>query len=128
MRTACYLSTLLLCTPAICADSAPEQDTYRKLCDGLREEVRLLSGIRDEATAQAAVEPLSRVIRELAALNDTADERELWRYIDNTPDIKQVLTEQIELLFVQYQRLEAAECYHCAPLQELLASALNPAA
>lgn len=127
MRPICYFSALFMSVPALLASEATEQDAYRRLCSGLREEVQLLSGIVDEPSAQSAVEPLRRVVSELAAMNDTVDENELWRYIDNTPDVKQTLIEQIELLFVQLQRLEEEQFYHSESLQEVLAPLLKPA-
>lgn len=127
MRPTCYLSALCFSVPALLAAEVSEQEAYRCLQEGLRAEVQLLAGVLDAASAQAAVEPLSRVISELAALNSRVDERELWRYIDNTPNLKQALIEDTENLFVQLQRLEKAQCFHCSALQDLLAPMLSPA-
>ena len=127
MRRALYLSALAVSIPAAFGAQLAEQDAYRQLASGLREEVRLLSGITDAATAAAAVEPLRLVLRQLSELQAQVDERELWRYIENTPDLKQPLIEETERLFVQMQRLEKAACYHHAPLQKLMAPLFNPA-
>lgn len=117
---------LLSVAPAIvCA--TPEDEAYNRLAAGLKAEVRLLTGITDAATAAAAVEPLQQLLHELAELNAQTNEKELWRYIDNTPNLKQPLVEEVERLFVQLQRLEQAECFGCAPLQQLLAPIFKPA-
>lgn len=127
MRVPCYLTALVFCLQPALFAAVTEQDAYARISEGLREEVRLLTGVTDAESARAAVEPLRRTMHTLAALNDEVDERELWRYIDNTPNLKQPLIEEMERLFVQLQRLEKAECYHCEPLQELLAPLLSPA-
>lgn len=118
----------MISVPAALHAATTEQEAYRQIADGLREEVQLLSGISDAATAQAAVEPLRQVIRKLAALNDEVDEREFWRYIDNTPDLKQPLIEEMERFFVQLRRMEEAKCFGCTPLRKLLEPMFRPAA
>lgn len=127
MRPELYLSALIISTPAALYAQQSEEAVYRQLAAGLQEEVRLLSGIVDQDTAQAAMEPLRKVVEALAALNSQINEKELWRYIENTPDIKQPLIEEVERLFVQLQRLEKAKCFHHTELQQLLAPMLNPA-
>lgn len=117
---------LLASVPGI-AQAVPEQDICHRLVQGLHEEVRLLSSIGDEASAESAVEPLCRVMQQLDALHSQVNEDELWLYIDNTPGIKQPLIEEIERLFVQLQRLEDAEFYGSKTLQEALEPLLNGA-
>lgn len=104
-----------------------EPALYEQILNGLREEVRLLRSICDEASAQAAAAPLAQVVHRLAALNDGADENALWRYIDNTPNLKKPLIEEIEQLFVHLQRLENAQFYRHAALEELLRPMITPA-
>lgn len=128
MRHLYLLSGLIISAPCILCAQEPEQETYQKLAAGLRAEVSVLRGIVDAASAQAALPELKRVMEELRALNDTADERQLMRYIENTPDMKQPLLDEIERLFVELQRLEKARFYQVAPLGALLRSMLIPAA
>lgn len=127
MRLLSMMIGLMLCAAPL-AGALSEQEAYEQIAGGLREEVQILTGISDATSAAAAVEPLGQVLSKLAALNGEIGEKELWRYIDNTPDLKQPLIEEIELLFVQLQRLEKAKCYHCAALSKLLGKAFNPAA
>ena len=108
--------------------SIAEAEAYAQLAAGLRREVQLLSSITNADSAAAAVEPLSKLLQEFAKLNSDVDEKELWLYIDNTPDLKQPLIEEIERLFVQLQRLEIAKFYNCAPLKKLLAPIITPPA
>lgn len=116
---------LLLSIPAALCAELTEQDAYARLAAGLKEEVQVLAGITDATSAAAAVPTLSSVLQKLAALNEQVNEKELWLYIDNTPDLKQPLVEEVEKLFVQLQRLEEAHCYACKPLQSLLAPILK---
>lgn len=126
MRYATALSGLMLSLPGLlCAQT--EQDVYGQLAEGLRQEVQLLSGISDAGSAQAALPALEQVIRTLAALNEQMDEKQLWRYIDNTPGLKQPLIEEIERLFVQLQRLEKAQFFGSEELHDLLRPMLSSA-
>lgn len=127
MRPALFLSALFFSIPAaLCADMT-EHEAYTQIAEGLRAEVRLLTSIVDAASAQETLPQLSRVIAELAALNSRVDERELWRYIDNTSGLKQPLIEETELLFVQLKRLEQARFFGNARLGKLLRPMLSPA-
>lgn len=124
-----FLLAATITGAALPALSAPaEQAVCDRLAAGLRDEVQLLSGITDNASADAAAQPLARVLADLAALNAQVDEKELWLYIDNTPGIKQPLLEEIERLFVQLQRLEKAEFFHSRELSRLLTPIVTPRA
>ena len=125
MRSTPIQAMLLLSIPAALCAELTEQDAYARLASGLKEEVQVLAGITDATSAAAAVPALSSVLQKLAALSEQVNEKELWLYIDNTPDLKQPLVEEVEKLFVQLQRLEEARCYACKPLQSLLAPILK---
>lgn len=105
-----------------------EHEVYLKLAEGLQRQVQLLGSIVDAATAQDAIEPLERVVAELAALNKAMSERQLWNYLENTPDIKQPLLDTIEQLFLELRRLESEGCFGNKKLQGILAPMLTPAA
>lgn len=105
-----------------------EQDAYQKLEAGLREEVRLLGSIVDASTAKATLPALKKTMEELQSLNTQIDEQQLWRYIENTPAVKQPLIDHVERLFLELQRLEKNRCYSYKPLESLLKPMLIPAA
>lgn len=88
----------------------------------------MLSGIADEATARAALPDLEQTLVELRALHEQVDSEQLWRYIENTPGIKQPLLEDAERLLVELQRLEMAQCYGVEQLRALLSPMLTPGA
>ena len=111
----------------VCAQSA-EHSAYEKLATALHREVELLSNITDASSAKAALPELRRVVEELKALRTQTDSEQLWRYIENTPGIKQPLLDDAERLLVELQRLESAKCYAVQPLYNLLRPMLTPAA
>ncbi len=104
-----------------------QQKAYERLKTGLEKEVALLEKINDHSSAQSNTEPLRRLLADFAAQRRSCNEEDLWRYIDNTPDMKQPLVEQIELLFLQLQRIRQANYYGNAILQRLLATQIFPA-
>lgn len=126
MRPALYLTALILAAPTALHAQMAEEDAYRRLAAGLQQEVELLAGIVDKASAEARLKSLSHVMKELAALNKQVADRDLWRYIENTPDVKQHLIETTEALFVELQRLEKAQCFQHAGLKKLLAPMFSP--
>ena len=116
---------LFAAAPLVCAGQ--EQANYDKLLQALTTEVTILHGITDEASAGASLKQLEGHLRGMAQLRRTTDETALWRYIDNTPDIKAPLVEQIELLFVELQRIEKARFFRCVRLYQLLRAQVTPA-
>ena len=127
MRPLHLLSALIISAPGIlCAESA-EQAIYQKLVTGLHEEVRVLSSMVDEASAKKELPALQKIIAELKALNEQADEQKLWSYIENTPEVKQPLLDEVELLFLELQRIEKQKCFRVKPLEALLRPMLIPA-
>lgn len=127
MRPVCYLTALFVCAPVVAHAALPLQEACRRLHAGLSEEVRLLSEVRDADSAQKTVEPLSRVVRELAALRDEVDEDELWRFINDDPNTMQQLLRLIEALALHLQMLEMSNCFGNTQLMELLQPFLSPA-
>ena len=128
MRPALYLTALIISVPTALHAQLAEDAAYRQLAAGLQQEVQLLASVVDKASAEAALQPLARVMAELKGLNSEVNERDLWRYIENTPDLKQPLIEVTEQLFVELQRLEKARFFQHNGLKKLLAPMLNPAA
>lgn len=127
MRHQLLLSGLIISAPGILCAQMTEQEAYDKLGAYLRSEATLLASIEDEASANAALPELKRVMDELKSLNTQIDEQQLWSYIENTPDIKQPLIETVERLFVELQRLEKAKFYSVQPLMKQLRPMLTPA-
>ena len=116
---------LIAGAPLVCAGQ--EQEDYDKLLHAITTEVTILHGITDEASAASSVEHLESHLLLMAQLRKSTDETALWRYIDNTPGIKAPLIEQLEFLFVELQRIEKAEFFHCERLQQLLRVQVTPA-
>lgn len=110
------------------AMAAPVEEYYKQLEEDLSEQIGLLDKARDKATADAACPALSRNLSRLEELTGKAQKAEFWRYIDNTPDVKQNLVERVQRLSLQLQRLEKVECYGSEGMKKLLAPLLNPAA
>lgn len=103
------------------------QRSYEQLAKGLKDEVSLLASIRDTVTAQQKSEPLRKMLEELRTQRKKVNEEDLWRYIDNTPNLKQPLTETLELLFLQLQRIHQKEYFGSVQLRRLLGTQLKPA-
>lgn len=128
MQRYLLLSGLIISAPCVAYAQSTEQEVCQRLASALHREVSLLSGIADEATARAALPDLEQTLSELRALHEQVDSEQLWRYIENTPGIKQPLLEDAERLLVELQRLEMAQCYGVKQLRALLSPMLTPGA
>ena len=127
MKLCSSLSTLLLCVPGIvCATT--EQSVYQQLLDGLQAQNRILSTITDKETARVALPELKQTMATLKALNSQVDENDFWNYLENTPDVKQPLLDEMETLFGELQRLEKANFFGSQPLRNQLEPLIIPAA
>lgn len=93
----------------ICAD----------LSAALQQEVELLEGVTDTATAEKAVAPLRKSLEKQETLF-SADDKALWEYIDNTDGVKQPLVELLQRLSRQFTRMEEVNFFNCAELRALL--------
>ena len=105
---------------AVLPPSPEIRQAYEQLAVGLKNEVRLLDSIRDTTGTQGALAPVKKQLNQFADQRKKIDEEALWRYINNTPDLKQPLIETLELLFLQLQRLKQANYYGNAKLRQLL--------
>lgn len=128
MRFNQLLLGLTISLPGILYAQMTEEQAYHKLADGLHREVLLLERIIDAESAQSTLPALKQVLSELKALNDQVDTDQLWRYLENTPNVKQPLINDTESLFVELQRLAKAQFFSVKPLAELLRPMLTPAA
>lgn len=99
---------------------------YARLCNGLQEELQILSAISDTATANAAVKPLDNTLSLLAQRVEGVTDKELWSYIDNTQDNKLPLIELVQKLTVQFQRIEKAKFFGSHELREAMLPQLRP--
>ena len=127
MQRFSLLSGLIISVPGILCAQTTEQEAYQKLADALHRQVCLLSSITNESAAQAALPELKEIMAELSALNQQVDSEQLWRYIENTPDIKQPILEDAEQLLVELQRLESNRFFSVGALRDLLRPLLTPA-
>ncbi len=119
MKSFC-IATVLCCATVCVAQAATEEEVCSQLESRLAEQVELLSGVTDASTAAAAVNPLKENLAQLAALNDVISSDQLWSFIDNNLEVKLGLIEQLQLLSVQYFRLQRARFYSCGALWQVL--------
>lgn len=109
-----FLNTLIpavAMSMACVAQAGGEKEACAELEKGLLEQLQVLRGITDKAQAQARISALDRVLKKLQALNAKTNGAELWRYIDNTPGVKQPLITILEDTMVQLQRIERAKFF-----------------
>ncbi len=106
----------------ICAAQAEEVvETCAQLESALREQLQALQSVTNETGVQAALSALSKAQQKLSELNERTDEKELWRYIDNTPGVKQPFITILEDTMVQLQRIEKANFFGSDELKRKLA-------
>lgn len=124
------LCTALCGITAIVAHAEGEDQAlttaYDRLRGGLQEELQILSAISDNATAKAAVGPLSKTLALLAQRVEGVSDKALWTYIDNTQDNKLPLIELVQKLTVQFERIEKAKFFGCHELRETMLPQLRP--
>ena len=128
MQRHLILSGLIISAPGIVHAQLAEPEAYPRLAAALHRQVELLSSITGAESARSALPELKKVMAELESLNRQVDSEQLWRYIENTPGIKQPLLEDAERLLVELQRLEMAQCYGVEQLRALLSPMLTPGA
>ena len=106
--------------------NASVEAAYERLHQGLKQELEILSAISDTATAQAAVEPLQNTLALLAERVEDVSDKDLWYYIENTSGLKLPLVEFVQLLSVEFTRLEKAKFFGCDDLRETMLPQLRP--
>lgn len=104
---------------AAVVQAAEPAETCNALCEALKQEVELLKSVKDTESAKDVMRPLRRSMEKQAELF-SADDKELWEYMDNTEGAKLPLVELLERLAGQFTRLEEVNFYDCAELKELL--------
>ena len=115
MKSFC-IATVLCCATVCVAQAATEEEVCAQLESRLAEQVKLLSGVTDASTAAAVVNPLKENLAQLSSLNNIIPSDQLWTFIDNNLEVKLGLIEQLQLLSVQYHRLQQARFYSCNEL------------
>ena len=115
-----------MCT-AYVAQAEGEKEVCARLETKLREQLQVLRSMTDPASTQAGIPALDKVLKSLRELNTQTDEAALWRYIDNTPGVKQPLITILEDTMVQLYRIEQAKFYANKELRRRLAPMLNSA-
>lgn len=114
-----YLPTVALVCAAAAAQAATPAETCAALCEALEQEVTLLQRVTDAASAKEVLSDLRKSMNAQQELF-SADDKELWEYIDNTYGVKQPLVELLQRLAGQFTRLEEVKFYDCAELKEQL--------
>ena len=122
-----YIVTALFGVTACVVQAAGEDDLCEKLADGLAAQAELLSDVTDAASAAAVLPKLRENIASLSALNGAVPDEVLWRYIENTPDVKLELIECVQKISTQYSRLAAVGFFTCDELKALLIESVIPA-
>ena len=112
---------MMCCVYMVCtAHAEEEEEMCVQLEKSLREQLEVLQSVTSDASAQAALPALDKVQQELRKFYTQADEAALWRYIDNTPGIKQPLITILEDTMVQLQRIEKAYFFKNGELKRKL--------
>lgn len=106
-------------TALYAAEADPMEAVYKQLLSALEQETEALEKMETAADVDSAINDLRTSLNTLQAMLDV-DARELWRYIDNTEGVKQPVVDQLELLALQFARLEQAGFFGHAELRELL--------
>ncbi|MDO5472387.1 MAG: hypothetical protein Q4F35_03530 [Akkermansia sp.] len=123
-----YVITALLGVAVCVVQAAVEEDVCETMQAALAAQVQMLTGVTDAAQAASVLPELCANLAALAALHGKVPEGELWLFIDNNPDVKQELIEQLQLLSVQLVRLEQAQFYGNGELRSALAPYFTPGA
>ena len=114
---------------SVCVASAT--DAPESICSaldaGLSKQQEILAGVKDSASAQAAIGALQDNFRYLNALNERVDTNDLWRHIENSPEQKTRLIGYLQQITIHLMRIETAEFYACEELKALLEPMLAPA-
>lgn len=123
-----FLVHSVLGLASVCVASAA--DTPESICSaldaGLSKQQEILAGVQDAASAQASIGALQDNFRYLTALNERVDTNDLWRHIENSPELKTRLIGYLQQITIHLARIEQAEYYGCESLRELLYPMLNP--
>lgn len=107
--------------PMVGADQRQDMvQKSHKLQQDLSTQVRILSGITDAKSAQAALKPLTASMQTLKKMKAGTKDAELWLYLDNTPGVKFPIIVVLENLMVQLQRLEKADFFGNSQLRNML--------
>ena len=109
------------------AQAGGEQLICEQLEKSLREQLQVLRSMTDGKTAQASLPTLDQVLNKLRTLKAKTNDAELWRYIDNTPRVKQPLITILEDTMVQLQRIEQANFFGNNELRRRLAPMVRSA-
>ncbi len=107
------------------AESGPEA-ACEQLRSLLTRELGILQSVQDAASASAAVAPLAEALSALEQMDRSYEaEKALWTYIDNTAGVKQPLIELLQLLTIEFSRLQKASFYGCGELEAQLTPQLH---
>ncbi|MBQ9095809.1 MAG: hypothetical protein IJY53_05690 [Akkermansia sp.] len=122
-------SFLVLSSSVACVAAADDvQSICAALNAGLTEQLGILKGMTDTTSSAAAVPALQANFDKLQGLNGRVDTTAMWRHIENTPELKSELVLTIQLISIEFCRIEEAQFYGCEELRALLAPLLIPAA
>lgn len=112
---------------SVCVASAA--DTPESVCsalsEGLCKQQEILAGVTDAGSAAAAVGALQDNFRYLNSLHERVETNDLWRHIENTPELKSRLIGYLQQITIHLMRMEKADFYGCAELKSLLEPMLN---
>lgn len=107
---------------SVCVATAADtpESVCSALAEGLSKQQAILAGVTDAASAAAAVGALQDNVRYLNSLHDRVETNELWRHIENNPELKTQLIGYLQQITIHMMRIEKADSYGCAELKALL--------
>lgn len=94
-------------------------EVCERLVAALEQEVEALESIEEPGDVPAALEQLRAGLQAQEDLF-AVDTKLLWQYIDNTPGAKQPIVDVLELLAVQFVRMESKNFFGSAELRQIL--------
>lgn len=92
----------------------------KELRELLTQQLDILAGVTDAASAQAALSPLKTCLASLQSMKSRVNEEALWIYIENTPDAKQPFIELLLRTSGEFLRLRSEQFYGSQELREAL--------
>lgn len=123
-------ASILIALSSIACCVATANDSVLSVCtaleNGLAEQLTLLRSVQNAASAAQAVEPLRANFDKLRSYNDAVPTTDLWRHIENNPELKNELVLCIQYISMEFRRIGEAQFFGCDELSALLTPLMVP--
>ena len=123
-------ASILIALSSVACCVAAANESVLSVCtaleEGLEEQLTLLSSVQDAASATRVVEPLRANFEKLQAYNDAVPTTDLWRHIENNPELKNKLVLCIQYISIEFRRLGEAQFFGCEELRAMLTPLMVP--